>query len=259
VFTHPRPGSRAPANRAAFYFLFGSALFELVGAGILGFTQTFSLTNVWEHGTWVTPAHAHLAFFGTFGMLVLAAAYAVIPAIFGKREFNDRLSRAAFWILFVGLLGMALSFAMGGTVQVYVYRILGIEFFGPVVRPAMQIWKALLFVFGVVFATGVIALTYDLLTLKDRGAMPASAQTSPARETVWNRPLTVFEMAVWLAVLWLIGLILTGALLVNNLTSVRVGDPTFPYLLAGVGYPALVLVTFALAVRFLHARNVSYE
>src|SRR3546814_15148698 len=56
-------------NAPAFYFILGSVVLEQVGAGILGFTMTFALTNVWSHGTWVTPAHAHLALFGTFGML----------------------------------------------------------------------------------------------------------------------------------------------------------------------------------------------
>ena len=192
-------------------------------------------------------------------MLVLAVAYAVIPSILNKSSFDDRLSRTAFWIIFVGILGMTLSFALGGTVQVYVYRVLGIEFFGPVVRPAMQIWKGLLFVFGVVFTVGVIALVYDLLTLGNRHTREIGESGADLHERWWQRPLSAFEMGGWLAALWVIGLMLTGALLVNNLTSVRAGDPTFPYLLAGIGYPALVLVTLLLAIRFLHACNVSYR
>ncbi len=255
VFTQPRPGVRAEGNRAAFYFLFGSSLLELAGAGILGFTQTFALTNVWEHGTWITPAHAHLAFFGTFGMLVLAAVYAVIPSILGRPGFDDRLSRTAFWLIFAGILGIALSFALGGTIQVYIYRMLGIDYFGPVVRPAMDTWKALLFICGLVFAAGVIALAVDLLTLKPRHAESRTVKPLPPRETWWNRPLTAFKMGLWLAALWMIGLVLTLALVVNNLPGVRAGDFTLPYLLAGIGYPALAAVTFALAVRFLHACN----
>ncbi|HET7091071.1 MAG TPA: cbb3-type cytochrome c oxidase subunit I [Anaerolineae bacterium] len=255
VFLHPKRSHKPLANRAAFYFIFGSALLELVGAGILGFTQTFSLTNVWEHGTWVTPAHAHLALFGTFGMLVLGAAYVVVPAIRGIRRFDDRLSRAAFWLLLVGILGMMLSFALGGTIQVYIYRVLGIEWFGPVVRPAMEFWRGLLFVFGSLFAAGVIAVSYDLFTLKRRAEAAKPAAVAHEREGFawWRRPLSVAEMGGWLGALWFIGFLLTGGLLANNLPSVRLGDPTLPYLLASIGYPALVLVTLALAIRFLRA------
>ncbi len=46
VFLDAKHGDRPLHNRVGFYFLFGSALFEQVGAGILGFTQTFALTNL---------------------------------------------------------------------------------------------------------------------------------------------------------------------------------------------------------------------
>lgn len=255
VFLHPRRSRRPPANRAAYYFIFGSALFELVGAGILGFTQTFALTNVWEHGTWVTPAHAHLAFFGTFGMLALGSAYASVPSILDLSRKDDRLSRAGFWIIFSGILGMVLSFALGGTVQIYVYRILAVEWFGAVVRPAMQLWRELLFVFGIVFALGVVVVCYDLFTLKQRAekSEEAAINRSPEHTRWWRQPLSFFEMSAWLAALWFIGFLLTGGLLSNNLPSVRLGDPTLPYLLAGIGYPALVIVTTAFAIRFLRA------
>src|SRR3546814_7701106 len=72
-------------NAPAFYFILGSVVLEQVGAGILGFTMTFALTNVWSHGTWVTPAHAHLALFDTFGMLGLAAAYYAVPLMRGLK------------------------------------------------------------------------------------------------------------------------------------------------------------------------------
>src|SRR3546814_7153123 len=35
-------------NAPAFYFILGSVVLEQVGAGILGFTMTFALTNVWR-------------------------------------------------------------------------------------------------------------------------------------------------------------------------------------------------------------------
>ncbi|HET7011243.1 MAG TPA: cbb3-type cytochrome c oxidase subunit I [Anaerolineales bacterium] len=253
VFLHPSRTGRRPANRAAFYFLFGSSLFEVVGAGILGFTQGFAVTNVWEHGTWITPAHGHLALFGTFGMLAVAAAYAVIPQIKGITRTDDRLSRTGFWLILAGILGMVLSFGLGGTVEVYIYRVLAVEWFGAVVRPAMAIWKVLLFTFGSVFALGVLAVSYDLFTLRQ---LPAGVESASPSTSWWRKPLTALEMGIWLAVLWIIGLVLTAALLVNNLPSVRAGDPTIPYVLAGIGYPALVLTTAVFAVRFLRACDV---
>jgi hypothetical protein len=61
----------------------------------------------------------------------------------------------------------------------------------------------------------------------------------------------------WLAAFWFIGFLLMGGLLLNNLPSVCLRDPTLPYLLAGIGYPLLVIVTTLFAVRFLRSCEVS--
>src|SRR3546814_10575797 len=99
-------------NAPAFYVILGSVVLEQVGAGILGFTMTFALTNVWSHGTWVTPAHAHLALFGTFGMLGLAAAYYAVPLMRGLKQYDERLGRLGFWLVFTGILGIGFAFAL---------------------------------------------------------------------------------------------------------------------------------------------------
>src|SRR5690606_15855756 len=118
VFLDEKHGIKPIKNKAAFYFIFGSALFEMVGAGILGFTMTLAYVNIWEHGTWITGSHGHMALFGAFGFLVIGAAYEAIRIIKGIDRFNDRLSKLGFWLLFVGILGIVASFAFGGTKQI---------------------------------------------------------------------------------------------------------------------------------------------
>ncbi|MBL0142493.1 MAG: cbb3-type cytochrome c oxidase subunit I [Betaproteobacteria bacterium] len=248
-------------NAPAFYFLLGSTVLELVGAGILGFIMTFALTNVWSHGTWVTAGHAHLALFGTFGMLGIAAAYFAIPIMREAPHYDQRLGKLGFWFVFTGILGMAFAFSIGGTVQIYVYRILGLDWFGGDVSPAMGVYKLLLPLFGIVFATGAGILAYDLFTLGQRVRIPAGGDmrnaahadvATPRAATGWRRPLTGFEAGIWLMVMWVFGAIVTFGLLSFNLPRVRVdGDPTLPYLLAGVGYPGLLLVTLGFVWRFL--------
>lgn len=254
--TNKRPLDNAPA----FYFILGSTILELVGAGILGFVMTFALTNVWSHGTWITAGHAHLALFGTFGMLGIAAAYYAIPIIRKVPNYDQRLGKLAFWLVFIGILGMAFAFSIGGTVQVYVYRILGLDWFGGDVYHAMSLYKLMLPLFGLVFTTGAIALVYDLLTLGQRVQTPASsglrhtaaASMATSRTPTWRRPLTGFEAGIWLLLMCVFGLIITFGLLSFNLPRVRVdGDPTLPYLLAAVGYPGLLLVTLLFVWRFL--------
>ena len=255
--TNKRPMENAPA----FYFLLGSTVLELIGAGILGFSMTFALTNVWSHGTWVTAGHAHLALFGTFGMLGLAAAYYAVPIMRKVPYYDQRLGKLGFWLVFSGILGMAFAFDIGGTVQIYVYRTLGLDWFGGDVYRAMGIYKLLLPLFGVVFATGVVILAYDLFTLGQRVRIPAGSDVpnaghaevaTPRAATGWHRPLTGFEAGIWLMAMWVFGIIVTFGLLSFNLPRVRVdGDPTLPYLLAAVGYPGLLLVTLGFVWRFL--------
>ena len=255
--TNKRPLENAPA----FYFILGSTVLELVGAGILGFVMTFALTNVWSHGTWITAGHAHLALFGTFGMLGIAAAYYAIPIMRKVPNFDQRLGKLSFWLVFVGVMGMAFAFSIGGTVQVFVYRILGLDWFGGDVSPAMAVYKFMLPMFGLVFAAGAGILAYDLFTLGQRLRVPAGSDPreaahavmeTPHAATGWHRPLTGFESGIWLLAMWVFGFMITFSLLSFNLPSVRVeGNPTLPYLLAGVGYPGLLLVTLGFVWRFL--------
>ena len=169
--TNRRPLDNAPA----FYFILGSVVLEQIGAGILGFSMTFALTNVWSHGTWVTPSHGHLALFGTFGMLGIASAYYAVPIIRNVPNYDQRLGRLGFWLLLSGMLGLAFSFALGGTVQIFVYRIMGLHWFGGEVAPAMGMFKLLLPLFGLVFAVGAGVIAFDLFTLGRRLRSPLAA------------------------------------------------------------------------------------
>lgn len=241
-------------NAPAFYFILGSVVLEQVGAGILGFTMTFALTNVWSHGTWVTPAHAHLALFGTFGMLGIGAAYYAVPLMRGLTDYDQRVGKLSFWLLFIGMLGMAFAFALGGTVQVFVYRTLGLDWFGGDVFPAMSLFKILVPVFGVIFSVGTITVVYDLLTLGHRSAAAAPDLAVSGRGlppvTGWGSYLTGFEAGMWLLALWVFGAVITLGLLSFNLPAVQAGNATLPYLLASIGYPGLLLVTLLFVWRF---------
>ena len=251
-------------NMPAFAFLLGSVVLEQVGAGILGFSMTFAITNVWSHGTWITLSHAHLALFGTFGMLGIAAAYYVVPILRGGGGFDQRLGRLAFWLVFCGMLGMAFAFAIGGSIQVYVYRTLGLDWFSGDVAPAMGFMKTLVPVFGLLFLIGVGVLVFDLITMGHRAPSVAVQRTDSGDATYravgyWNRRLSGWEAGIWLLGLWVFGAIITLGLLSFNLARVQAGDPTLPYVLAGIGYPGLLLLTLFLVWRFLaslEARNI---
>lgn len=247
------------ANMPAFAFLLGSVVLEQVGAGILGFTMTFALTNVWSHGTWITLSHAHLALFGTFGMLGLSAAYYAVPLMRAARDFDQRPGKLAFWLVFTGMLGLGFAFAVGGTIQVFVYRTLGLDWFGGDVSPAMQIAKIQVPIFGLLFTVGVCILVFDLLTMGLRSGValrePATVVTDSSAVRRWGWLLTGWEAGMWLLAMWVFGAIITLGLLSFNLSGVGAGSPYLPYLMAGIGYPGLFLVTIGFVGRFLSSLN----
>lgn len=256
IYLDSHQNSKPLENAPAFYFMLGSVVLEQVGAGILGFSMTFSLTNLWSHGTWITPAHGHLALFGTFGMLVIGAAYFAVPALRGIKHFNQRIGKLAFWLVFIGILGMAVAFAYGGTVQMYAYRTLGLSWFGGDILPKMNIYGIFVGLFGILLTFGAVLMTYDLFTMGRQSNLvqvlddPRAAR--PTAASRWSRPLTGFEAGTWLAIMWLFGAIVTFGLLSFNLDQVRVeGNPAIPYIMAAIGYPGLLITALLFVRRFL--------
>ena len=65
-------GGRDHPNKAALLWSLGCSVMAFFGAGVWGFMHTLSSVNYYTHGTQVTAAHGHLAFFGAYVMLNLA-------------------------------------------------------------------------------------------------------------------------------------------------------------------------------------------
>lgn len=259
VYLDEKHGITPVENRPAFYFIFGSALFESMGAGVLGFTMTMAYANIWEHGTWLTAAHGHLALFGAFGLLVIGATYEAVRKYKNIYRFRGYLGKLSFWLLFIGLVGIMGSFAYGGTKEIFVYRILGLDWWAHQVRPAMANARVLLGFSALVFIAGAIILIYDLFTMKNREISEEEQFArnnklgSSSRISMWRKNMLPVEFGTWLGGIWFFGLVVTGGVFSFNLHSVRAGDPTIPFILMGIGYIGLILTTLLFAVRFLQA------
>ncbi|MFB6125987.1 MAG: nitric-oxide reductase large subunit [Halolamina sp.] len=84
-----------------FMFIVASGAWNFVGAGVLGFFINLPLVNYYEHGTYLTVAHAHAAMFGAFGFLALGMATYVLRIT--TRNWSGRRLRWSFWLWNVGL------------------------------------------------------------------------------------------------------------------------------------------------------------
>ncbi|PIZ05853.1 MAG: nitric-oxide reductase large subunit, partial [Flavobacteriales bacterium CG_4_10_14_0_8_um_filter_32_5] len=63
-----------------------------------------------------------------YAMIVLAIIAYAMPNLTGRKLYDNNLSRYAFWLSNVGMLGMTVAFGVAGVAQVYMERILGVDF-----------------------------------------------------------------------------------------------------------------------------------
>jgi len=154
-----------PANRVAWYWLGGSVLGHLLGAGVWGVAMTLPQINKWTHGTQVTASHGHFAFYGAFGMLALAAIYTMVPAIRGAAKIKEGRGLWAFWLMTSGMLAMVAAFTIAGVLQVYLHRMVGLDFM-TVRTEYVAFWMFWVLLCGAVaFLPGVSLYLWDLLRI----------------------------------------------------------------------------------------------
>ncbi|WP_063694370.1 cbb3-type cytochrome c oxidase subunit I [Bradyrhizobium stylosanthis] len=119
-----KAGRKHP-NRAALLWSVGCSVMAFLGAGVWGFLHTLSSVNYYTHGTQVTAAHGHLAFFGAYVMLNLSVMAYAIPQLKARAPYNQWLSMASFWIMCTAMMTMTFALTFAGVIQVHLQRILG--------------------------------------------------------------------------------------------------------------------------------------
>ncbi|GAB6934742.1 MAG: nitric-oxide reductase large subunit [Bacillota bacterium] len=94
--------------RAAFWFLISTAIWNLVGAGVLGFLINLPAVSYYQHGSFLTPAHGHGALMGVYGMFAIAVLLYTLRNLVKPEAWNDKVLKMACWGLNIGLAGMIL-------------------------------------------------------------------------------------------------------------------------------------------------------
>ena len=72
-------GRRNHPNKAALLWSLGSSTVAFFGAGVWGFLHTLHGVNYYTHGTQITAAHGHLAFYGAYVCVNLAIISYAMP------------------------------------------------------------------------------------------------------------------------------------------------------------------------------------
>ncbi len=92
--------------KLTFWFLVATSLWNIVGAGVTGFLINLPAVNYFEHGQQLTPAHAHAAMMGVYGMFAIAVLLYSLRNVVKPEKWNDRWLKWSFWTLNIGLFGM---------------------------------------------------------------------------------------------------------------------------------------------------------
>ncbi len=151
-------------NKVGLYYVVAHAIFNFVGAGLWGIMHTLPQVNKWTHGTQITAAHGHLAFYGAYALLVLSMIYITLPEIRGVKEFNQRRGLVAFWWMTISMVFMVVVLTGAGMVQVYMERLIGLDY--SAVKSTYNLWFWVFrAIFGASFVGGVLLIVKDFFVL----------------------------------------------------------------------------------------------
>ena len=166
-------GRRDHPNKAALLWSLGCATLAFFGAGVWGFLHTLHGINYYSHGTQITAAHGHLAFYGAYVCLNLAIISYAMPHLRGRDPYNQVLNMASFWLMSSGVVFMTVVLTFAGALQTHLQRVNGEAYMD--VQDQLWIFYAMRFGAGAAVVLGAILFIY--------------ATAFPRREIVTPGPL----------------------------------------------------------------------
>ena len=168
-------GRRDHPNKAALLWALGCSTLAFFGAGVWGFLHTLHGVNYYTHGTQITAAHGHLAFYGAYVALNLAIISYAMPILRGRDPFNQVLNMASFWLMSGGMVFMTFTLTFAGTVQTHLQRVMGEGFMD--VQDQLWIFFAMRFGSGVAVVLGAVLFIYAVLVPRKEVIQPGMAET----------------------------------------------------------------------------------
>ncbi|WP_243613347.1 cbb3-type cytochrome c oxidase subunit I [Shimia aestuarii] len=172
-------GRRDHPNKAALLWSLGCATLAFFGAGVWGFLHTLHGVNFYTHGTQITAAHGHLAFFGAYVALNLAIISYALPVLKGRDPYNQVLNMASFWLMSGGMVFMTFTLTFAGTVQTHLQRVNG-EYYMDV-QDQLWIFYVMRFGSGVAVVIGAALFIYAMLASRKAEIIaPGKPASTPA-------------------------------------------------------------------------------
>jgi len=153
---------REHPNRAATLWALGCAVMAFLGAGVWGFLHTLAPVNYYTHGTQITAAHGHMAFYGAYVMIVLTIVSYAMPIMRGRPNGNSNQAQVVemwgFWLMTISMVFITLFLTGAGVLQVWLQRLPesgeALSFMATQDKIALFYWLRL--ISGIGFMTGLV-------------------------------------------------------------------------------------------------------
>jgi len=117
---------REHPNKAAVLWALGTGVMAFLGAGVWGFLHTLAPVNFYTHGTQITAAHGHMAFYGAYAMVNLMMISYAMPILNGRAANSNKsqvIEMWAFWLMTVAMVFITLFLTAAGILQVWLQRV----------------------------------------------------------------------------------------------------------------------------------------
>lgn len=158
-------------NKAAVIWALGTSVVAFLGAGLWGFLHTLAPVNYYTHGTQLTAAHGHLAFYGAYALVVLTMISYAMPILRGRAANSEKaqvMEMWSFWLMTVSMFVIALLLTGAGIVQVWLQRMSDTPLGFMAVQDQLAIFYWSREVVGVVFLIGLLLYIWSFF-VKDKG------------------------------------------------------------------------------------------
>ncbi|HEB63218.1 MAG TPA: nitric-oxide reductase large subunit [Gammaproteobacteria bacterium] len=164
-------------NQAAVLWALGTAVTAFLGAGVWGFMHTLAPVNYYTHGTQLTAAHGHLAFYGAYVLIVLTIISYAMPLLRNQGEAApakaQKLEKLSFWLMTISMVVITLLLTGAGIMQIMTQRMAEEPMSFMTVQDSLATFYWLRVIAGVVFLVGLFTYIASFFA-KDKTAPMAT-------------------------------------------------------------------------------------
>lgn len=169
-------------------FFISVGFWNVVGAGLLGFSINTPIALYYMQGLNMTAAHGHAALFGVYGMLGIGLMLFCLRGLSDRAVWSEKLLSPTFWLLNIGLAMMVfMSLVPSGIYQAWASITQGIWFARSPEIIHSELMETLVWMRvpgDVVFALGAVflALFAARLLLGNKSKLPKLAPAAQTRK-----------------------------------------------------------------------------